>query len=63
MVGQGSDGPMRVIGRLCQQVALFAPPVAIIMNLSGGITLGQMLVMAVAAISLFYVGRIIEGYG
>jgi len=50
------------VGRLLQMVALAIPLLAILMQLSGGLDVKRMLVAAVAAISLFYIGRIIEGY-
>ncbi len=53
---------MASLGRLLQIVGLVAPPLSIILQLQGAITLGQMLIMLVAAVSAFWIGRIIEGY-
>ena len=58
---------MRAFGLLLQKVGLFLPPIAIILQLlpaQGGtvITLGQMLVLLVAAVCCFFIGRIVEGY-
>lgn len=53
---------MRSFGRLLQFLGLAAPPLAIILQMAGSISLGLMLIMAVAAIAAFYLGRIIEGY-
>lgn len=57
------DGlPMAGLGRLMQIVGLVLPPLSIVLQLQGAITLGQMLTMLVAAVSAFWIGRIIEGY-
>lgn len=60
---------MRAFGLLLQKVGLFLPPIAIVLQLLPGdakggtvITLGQMLVMLVAAVCCFFIGRILEGY-
>lgn len=53
---------MRSIGRGLQLLGLALPPVSIVLQLSQSITLGQMLVMLVAAVCLFGMGRIVEGY-
>lgn len=39
------------------------PAFAIVLELNHRITLGQMLVMLVAAVCCFWIGRIVEGYG
>lgn len=54
---------MRVLGRFLQQVGLIAPPVSIVLQLMNVLTLGQMLVALVGAVSAFGIGRILEGYG
>jgi hypothetical protein len=54
---------MRRFGRGLQLLGLSAPPLAMIMQLSGSISLGQMLTMLVASICVFGIGRIVEGYG
>ncbi len=53
---------VRTIGRLMQIVGLVLPVLAILMQITERITIGKMLVMAVAAISMFYIGRLMEGY-
>ncbi len=53
---------MASLGRLLQIVGLVVPPLSIILQLQGAITLGQMLIMLVAAVSAFWIGRIVEGY-
>ena len=45
-----------------QKLGLVIPPVAIVLQLVNSISLGQMLTMLVAAVCLFWIGRIIEGY-
>ena len=54
---------MRAFGRLLQHVGLIVPPVTIVMQLSGTIKPGQMLVTLVASVCIFYVGRLLEAYG
>jgi hypothetical protein len=53
---------MRGIGRGLQILGLVVPPISILMQLSDSISLGQMLTILVAAVCLFGIGRIIEGY-
>ena len=53
---------LRVIGRAGQWLGLTVPAVAILLELNHHISLGQMLVMLVAAICCFSIGRILEGY-
>ena len=53
---------MRILGRGLQLVGLALPPVSILLQLSSSISTGQMLMMLVAAVAAFYLGRIIEGY-
>ena len=53
---------MHTLGRLLQIVGLTLPPLSIMLQLSNAIGLGPMLTMLVASISMFYLGRIIEGY-
>ena len=50
------------MGRLMQLAGLTLPIVAVLMQVTDQLSVGRMLVMAVAAISLFYIGRILEGY-
>lgn len=57
------DVAMRWIGRMLQQVVLFVVvPLSIILQLLEVLSLGQMLIALVAAVSAFYLGRLIEGY-
>ena len=53
---------MALLGRILQIVGLVVPPLSIILQLQDAITLGQMLTALVAAISAFWLGRIVEGY-
>lgn len=53
---------MRLVGRMLQQLGLIAPPVSIVLQLLEAITLGQMLIILVASVCLFGIGRILEGY-
>lgn len=54
---------MRWIGRMLQQLVLFVVvPLSIVLQLLEVLSLGQMLVALVAAVSAFYLGRLIEGY-
>lgn len=60
---------MRYIGRLLQKIALAIPPLAILFQILPAnalgqpvLSLGQMLIMVGAAVCLFLIGRIIEGY-
>jgi len=52
---------MRAIGRLGQLLGLGIPAFAIILELNHRITLGQMLMLLVAAVCCFWIGRILEG--
>jgi hypothetical protein len=54
---------MRGLGRSCQLIALVGLPLAIPLQLAGVIDLRQMLALMAAAFCLFYIGRLIEGYG
>ena len=53
---------MRAIGRAGQLAGLVLPALAILLELNHRISLGQMLVMLVAAVCCFWIGRILEGY-
>jgi hypothetical protein len=53
---------MQRFGRGLQLLGLSAPPLAMIMQLAGSISLGQMLTMLVASVCVFGIGRIVEGY-
>lgn len=53
---------MRTVGQLLERLGLFLPLVAIVLQLLAAITLRDMLIMLVAAVAMFYLGRLIEGY-
>ena len=53
---------MRLLGRLMEILGLALPLLAIVLQLAQRITVGQMLIMLVAALSMFYLGRMIQGY-
>ena len=53
---------MRSIGRLGQLLGLGIPCLAVVLELNHAVSLGQMLVMLVAAICCFWIGRIVEAY-
>ncbi|MFM7108520.1 MAG: hypothetical protein ACKOZU_07975 [Planctomycetaceae bacterium] len=53
---------MRSLGRFGQLLGLGIPALAIMLELGHSITLGQMLVMLVAAVCCFWIGRILEAY-
>lgn len=53
---------MQQFARGLQIVALFLLPLGMIMQIFEAITVGRMLVLWVSGISLFWIGRIIEGY-
>ena len=53
---------MAALGRLGQFLGLAIPAVAVLLELNHAISLGQMLVMLVAAVCSFWIGRILEGY-
>ncbi|HWB14039.1 MAG TPA: hypothetical protein VG826_32735 [Pirellulales bacterium] len=53
---------MRQLARGLQMVALFLLPLGMILQIANSISVGQMLMLLVAGFSLFYIGRILEGY-
>jgi len=57
-----SESCMRLLGRLMEMLGLALPLLAIVLQLAQRITVGQMLIMLVAALSMFYLGRMIQGY-
>lgn len=59
---RSSRFPMRAIGRLLQHLGLLVAPAAIVLQLANAIDVKQMLAFAVAALCLFWIGRLIEGY-
>jgi hypothetical protein len=50
------------IGKAGQWLGLTVPALAVILELNHRISLGQMLMMLVAAVCCFWIGRILEGY-
>jgi len=54
---------VRAIGRLGQLLGLGIPALAVVLELNHSISLGRMLVMLVAAVCCFWIGRILEGIG
>lgn len=53
---------MRAIGRFGQLLGLGIPVFAVVLQLGGRLRPSQMLVMLVAAVCAFWIGRILEGY-
>ena len=53
---------MRSLGRFLQLLALLALPVAMAVQLFGGLRPAQLLVALVFGAACFYLGRMIEGY-
>ncbi|MEI6258148.1 MAG: hypothetical protein WCQ77_16080 [Planctomycetota bacterium] len=53
---------MAAIGRFGQFVGLAIPAVAVLLELNHAISLGQMLMLLVAAVCCFWIGRIVEGF-
>ncbi|HJT36148.1 MAG TPA: hypothetical protein VJ783_29270 [Pirellulales bacterium] len=54
---------MKSLARGLQIVALFVlVPLAVILQLAERVSVGQMLTLWVAGASLFWIGRILEGY-
>ena len=54
---------MRWLGHNLTILGLLIPPLGIVLQLANVVSLGQMLTMLVAAVCLFGIGRIVEGYG
>jgi hypothetical protein len=54
---------MGALGRLGQLVGLGLPAVAVLLELNRTISLGQMLMLLVFSVCVFWIGRILEGYG
>jgi hypothetical protein len=53
---------MKLICRWMQRGGLWALPVAIVLQMVDVLSVGEMLVAAVAGMALFWLGRILEGY-
>lgn len=66
VAGAGADEGVNVavnlVGRLGQLLGLGIPAVAIVLELNHVISLREMLMMLVAAVCCFWIGRILEGY-
>ena len=54
---------VRAIGRLGQLLGLGLPALALVLELNHSISPGRMLVILVAAVCCFWIGRILEGLG
>ena len=58
---------MRTLGRALQMLALTLLPLAVVLELTGGLArsfgLADMLIMLVFGILAFCLGRLLEGYG
>ncbi len=53
---------MRSLTRLLQHAGLAALPLGMVLELTGSIRLGQMLLVMVTGACAFWIGRILEGY-
>ncbi len=53
---------MRSIGRSMQLLGLAIGPLAIFLQLARRISVAQLLLMGLASLCLFWIGRILEGY-
>jgi hypothetical protein len=53
---------MRAVGRLGQLLGLGIPALAVVLQLNQSISSRDMLVMLVAAVCCFWIGRIVEGF-
>ena len=53
---------LQAIGKAGQLLGLTVPAVAILLELNHRISLGRMLMLLVAAVCCFWIGRILEGY-
>lgn len=53
---------MAAAARLLQFAGLIAPPVSIVLQLMGSIGVRDMLLILVAGLAAFWLGRLIEGY-
>ena len=59
---EGVNAAVNLVGRLGQLLGLGIPAVAIMLELNHAISLGQMLMMLVASVCCFWIGRILESY-
>lgn len=53
---------LRALGQAAQLLGLIVPALAVVLELQHVISLGQMLVMLVAAVCCFGIGRIVATY-
>ena len=53
---------MRAFGRILQHLGLLVAPLAVFLQLGEAIDARQLLAFGVAALCLFWIGRLIEGY-
>lgn len=53
---------MLVLARLLQYAGLILPPLAIVLQLMNAIDVRDMLMMLVAGLAAFWLGRLVEGY-
>jgi hypothetical protein len=54
---------MSILGRTMQRLGLCALPLAMFLNLVDVLSLWNMLSMTAAGFAMFWIGRILEGYG
>jgi hypothetical protein len=54
--------PMARLFRGMQHVALVLPPLAMLLQLANSISVKEMLLLVLAAVCLFWIGRLLEGY-
>lgn len=53
---------MQVLGRLMQRLGLFLPLLAMVLQIMQLVSVGQMLLLLVAGVLAFMIGRLVEGY-
>ena len=57
---------MKTIGKVLQQLALVILPIAIVLELTGGMArsfgVADLLIALIFSVILFWIGRLIEGY-
>ncbi|HXT58258.1 MAG TPA: hypothetical protein VN699_06465 [Pirellulales bacterium] len=54
---------MRAFGRILQHLGLLLAPAAVVLQLAEVIDVRQLLKFGVVALCLFWIGRLVEGYG
>jgi hypothetical protein len=50
------------VSRILQYAGLIAPPVSIVLQLMGAVDVRNMLLILVAGLAAFWLGRLLEGY-